>query len=107
MRAACATRPPDVGPAAHVRWGVPSPVGHALGALAVGWAVAPRPATSRAAWTQAALLAAAGVAPDLDLLMGRHSAETHSLGAAILVATVAAGLRAPVASTRAGIWMAV
>jgi len=86
---------------------VPSPIGHALGALAVGWALTPNPSNARAAWTRTAVLAGAGVAPDLDLLIGRHRAETHSLGAAILVATVAAALRVPVAPRRATIWAAI
>lgn len=52
-------------------------------------------------------LAAIGVAPDLDLLVGRHSAETHSIGAAVIVAAVAAAMRWPVAATRARIFIAV
>ena len=45
--------------------------------------------------------------PDLDLLISRHSAETHSLGAAAIVASIAAVARLPVAQTRARIWLAV
>jgi membrane-bound metal-dependent hydrolase YbcI (DUF457 family) len=52
-------------------------------------------------------LAAIGVMPDLDLLIGRHSAETHSIGVAVMVASVAALLRVPVASQRWRIWLAI
>ena len=67
--------------------------------------MAPRAATPRAQWTQAAFIAACGVAPDLDILVGRHSAETHSLGAAVLVASALALLRAPIGSTRLQTWV--
>jgi membrane-bound metal-dependent hydrolase YbcI (DUF457 family) len=56
---------------------------------------------------QTLALAAIGAAPDLDLLVGRHSAETHSLGAALIVASVAAWWRWPVAAGRWRIWTAV
>jgi len=56
---------------------------------------------------QVAILVAIGMAPDLDLLIGRHSMETHSIGAAALVATLAAWQRWPVASSRVVIWVAV
>lgn len=46
------------------------------------------------------------MAPDLDLLVGRHSQETHSLGAAFLVATIAAWGRWPIARTQPRIWLA-
>ncbi len=86
---------------------MPSPIGHGLAAMAVGWGIAGLMAAGRAHWTQIAILAAVGVAPDLDLAWGRHSRETHSLGAALIVATVAAWQRWPVASSRARIWLAV
>lgn len=41
------------------------------------------------AGVQAMALAAVGVLPDLDLLIGTHSGWTHSLGAAVLAAGVA------------------
>lgn len=85
---------------------MPSPLGHGLAALAAGWAVA-RPASPRQAlWVQSAALIALAVAPDLDLLVGRHSAETHSLGAAVIVASVAAWVRWPIAERRGTIWLA-
>lgn len=60
---------------------MPSPLGHALGAVAVGWAVDRRVRTRS---TTLALVALAS-APDLDLLVGPHRAYTHSLGAVALV----------------------
>lgn len=45
------------------------------------------------------------MAPDLDLLIGRHSQETHSVGAAFIAATLAAWRRWPIAHTRARIWL--
>jgi membrane-bound metal-dependent hydrolase YbcI (DUF457 family) len=86
---------------------MPSPLGHGLAAVAAGWGIAGLLAAGRAQWTQIAILVAIGVAPDLDLLWGRHSRETHSLGAALIVASVAAWQRWPVASTRTRIWLAV
>jgi membrane-bound metal-dependent hydrolase YbcI (DUF457 family) len=78
-----------------------------LGAVAAGW-LAGRPAAERRVrWRQVALLAAIGIAPDLDLLIGRHSMETHSVGAAALVGALAAWRRWPVASTRTRIFAAV
>lgn len=56
---------------------------------------------------QVAILVVIGVAPDLDLLWGRHNMETHSIGAAALVASVAAWQRWPVAASRTTIWIAV
>jgi hypothetical protein len=84
-----------------------SPIGHGLAAVAAGWLVA-RPAMSRKElMIQTGALAVVGVMPDLDLLIGRHSAETHSIGAAAIVASVAALARVPVARDRARIWLAI
>ena len=78
---------------------MPSPVGHALGALAVGWLVGNRgPGVSRV--RQSLYVVGLGLAADLDLLIGRHSMETHSVGAACAAGLVAAAFRWPVASTR-------
>ncbi|HET7695502.1 MAG TPA: metal-dependent hydrolase [Vicinamibacterales bacterium] len=63
---------------------MPSPIGHALGGIAAAWAVVPR----RNLHT-GIVLAAAALAPDLDLLVGDHRGISHSAGAA-----VAAGLLA-------------
>jgi inner membrane protein len=66
---------------------MPTPVGHALGALIL---TAPIRARYRLVGAGAALGAVAlGVAPDLDLLIGRHSAESHSIGAAALTGAAA------------------
>jgi membrane-bound metal-dependent hydrolase YbcI (DUF457 family) len=79
---------------------VPSPLGHALVGFAAGWVAGPAecrttPSSgpggepgilrtlSRGRWPIA--FAAAGMAPDLDLLVGLHSRWTHSVGAAVLV----------------------
>ncbi|MEP7116361.1 MAG: metal-dependent hydrolase [Acidobacteriota bacterium] len=77
---------------------MPSPVGHALGGAIVGVALAPW-----GTWRSSGLLATLGAAcrsrlvvtaavaaclPDLDFLWGRHSMETHSLGAAVLAGLV-------------------
>jgi len=86
---------------------MPSPLGHGLAALAAGWTLAGKPAARPALLRQVAILVAIGVAPDLDLLIGRHSMETHSIGAAVIVASIAAWQRWPVASSRVVIWMAV
>jgi membrane-bound metal-dependent hydrolase YbcI (DUF457 family) len=77
-----------------------------MAAVTIGWIVAP-PADRSAAIRQAVVLAAVGVAPDLDLLIDRHSQETHSVGAAVIAASVAALRRWPVASDRLRIWVAV
>jgi inner membrane protein len=79
---------------------MPSPVGHSLAAVAVGWAVARPSAGRRALARQVAVLSAIAVAPDLDLLIGRHSMETHSLGAAVLVGALAAWRRWPLGAGR-------
>lgn len=79
---------------------VPTPIGHALGAMAAGWLVGRPPAARRALATQVLVLVALGMAPDLDLIIGRHSRETHSVGAAVLVGLIAAWQRWPIAVTR-------
>jgi membrane-bound metal-dependent hydrolase YbcI (DUF457 family) len=80
-------------------------VGHGLAALAVGWTAAGREGRRVDPFVQGVLLVALGVAPDLDLLIGRHSAETHSLGAAMIVASIAAWRRWPLAATPMRIWI--
>ena len=47
---------------------------------------APLRARYRVGGAAAIVVAAGAIAPDLDLLVGRHSAETHSIGAAALAA---------------------
>jgi len=80
-------------------------IGHALGAVGTGWAVAGVASSRKALGIQVAVVAAIGLAPDLDLLIGRHSRETHSVGAALIVATVAAWRRWPIARTPRRIWL--
>jgi membrane-bound metal-dependent hydrolase YbcI (DUF457 family) len=74
---------------------VPSPLGHALAAVAAGWIVDPPVERDvRGAVRRACLFAAAGMAPDLDLLVAAHSGPTHGLGSALLVGLIAwVGLR--------------
>ena len=69
---------------------MPSPVGHALGGLALGWLAA---RSIRLEWPilTALVFAALGVVPDLDILVeGTHRRYTHSVGAVALVALLAA-----------------
>ncbi len=84
---------------------MPSPVGHTLGAVAVCLAAAPLPDTRRDVIIRLGTIAMLAIAPDIDLLWGRHSAETHSLGAAAIAAAAAAWLRLPLAATRARIFL--
>lgn len=113
---------------------MPSPLGHALGAAAAGWIVGGRvwpgwhatlfvprhrPVIDALGQTRrahdlnltsrgmaAALYAAVGIAPDLDLLAGSHSTYTHSVGAVALVFVVAwaLGKRPRVAAAIAAAW---
>ena len=69
---------------------MPSPIGHALGGIAVGWHLSPRQNLQTAA-----VLAVVAIAPDLDLAFGTHREISHSIGAAL-----AAGLVALIASRR-------
>ena len=86
---------------------MPSPAGHAIGAVAAGWLLA-RPATNLGRLSlQVAVLGGIGMAPDLDLLIAQHRGESHSLGVAALAATLAALVRWPVAASRWRIWLVV
>jgi membrane-bound metal-dependent hydrolase YbcI (DUF457 family) len=70
---------------------MPSPLGHALAGLTVGWLARCR-VGRRAGCASGAIVvacAALAIAPDLDLLWGRHRDATHSIGAAVLVAVAA------------------
>jgi len=66
---------------------MPTPVGHALGALILTAPIRARYRLLGAGATVAVV--SFGVAPDLDLLIGRHSAESHSIGAAVLTGVLA------------------
>lgn len=59
---------------------MPSPVGHALGGLIVGRALAP---------SALLICAVAGVLPDIDFAWGGHNRETHSIGAAVIAGLAA------------------
>ena len=69
---------------------MPSPVGHALGGIAIGWGIG-----GRQNLQAAAVLAAVAIAPDLDLVFGTHREISHSIGAA-----AAAGIITLVATRR-------
>lgn len=64
---------------------MPSPVGHVLGGALAGGVVA-GPATPW--WRAVAALGLLGIAADLDFLVGLHSQQSHSIGAAALVGLV-------------------
>jgi membrane-bound metal-dependent hydrolase YbcI (DUF457 family) len=68
---------------------MPSPVGHALAAVAVGCLVQRTMAGGVLRGRELVLFGALGVAPDLDLLVGMHSGPTHGVGVAVLAASVA------------------
>ena len=64
---------------------MPSPVAHAIGGLLAGWIVdPPRDYKTR----RIAAYAAAGMAADLDLLVGAHSGPSHGIGTALVVGVV-------------------
>ncbi len=64
---------------------MPSPVGHALGGLAVGLI-----ASSRPEWRWLAVCACAAMLPDVDFLLPiRHRGPSHSIGAAAIVGAAA------------------
>jgi inner membrane protein len=68
---------------------MPSPVAHGLAGALIGWSVAPPPETDRpSALRRVILFAAAGMAADLDLLVGAHSGPSHGLGAAVIAGVV-------------------
>lgn len=71
---------------------MPSPLGHALGSLIVGARPGRTSDARRLTAIRLTILAAIGVAPDLDLLWGRHSMETHSVGAALIAGLVTLAL---------------
>ena len=66
---------------------MPSPIGHALGAISAGWGIVPRRDMAAAA-----ILAGVAIAPDLDLLVRSHRGESHSIGAVLAAAAVALAL---------------
>ena len=104
---------------------VPSPVGHALAGFAVAWTAERASGVRRAAnwpagirarlkvavWGLPAACAILAFAPDLDILLGSHRGPSHSIGGALIVAILAAGvavlLRLPVARTSAACGISV
>ena len=86
---------------------MPSPAGHAIGAIAAGWLLI-RPATSLGRLVgQVAVLGGIGMAADLDLLIAQHRGASHSVGVAALAATLAALVRWPIAASRGRLWLVV
>jgi membrane-bound metal-dependent hydrolase YbcI (DUF457 family) len=73
--------------------------------MAAGWSLSRPESSRRDLIRQVAILSALGTAPDLDLLIGRHSQETHSIGAALIIATIAAWRCWPLAPTPARTWI--
>jgi len=67
---------------------MPSPVAHGLAGALIGWSVAPPATEGSGALPRVILFAAAGMAADLDLLVGAHSGPSHGLGAAVIVGVV-------------------
>ena len=76
-------------------------MGHALGALLL---TAPIRARYRLGGAAVIVVATAAVAPDLDLLIARHSGETHSVGAAAIAALATWAVVAGRARPRAIAW---
>ncbi len=85
---------------------MPSPVGHALVGLTIAWTTetlngggesAPAAATlklvlRRSGSGLAVACAILAFAPDLDILIGGHRGPSHSLGGAVIVGALAAGI---------------
>ena len=67
---------------------MPSPVAHGLAGALIGWSVAPPRSDGPGALPRVILFAAAGMAADLDLLVGAHSGPSHGLGAAVIAGVV-------------------
>ena len=69
---------------------MPTPLGHALGGMAAGWAVARRRSATGQDWRKHGLwFAALAMFPDIDLLFHVHRGPTHSIGAAMLAGAAA------------------
>ena len=64
---------------------MPSPIGHAIAGVIAGWSIDPPSSGGKA---RILGYAAAGMAADLDLLVGAHSGPTHGIGAAAIVGIV-------------------
>ncbi len=68
---------------------MPTPIGHALGGVAAAWLTAAGVSRRGHRVLAGAVLAAAGVAPDLDLMIGIHRGPVHSVGAAAIAGVLA------------------
>lgn len=68
---------------------MPSPVGHFLGGVIAGLAIAPQSAARGSIQRAAVRFGLLGVAPDVDFLFGAHGTYSHSIGAAAIVGAVA------------------
>jgi len=68
---------------------MPSPIGHALAGMAVGWAIADPVVAPRRRAVEPVIFGAVAAAPDLDLLIGLHRMQVHSIGATLVVLVVA------------------
>jgi len=68
---------------------MPSPVGHALGGLVVGWVLAPKGPDPPAVRHFVLLSVVAACLPDIDFGWGRHNMETHSVGFALVIGLAA------------------
>jgi inner membrane protein len=78
---------------------MPSPIGHAIAGVIAGSLVSP----PRASGVRTiAMFAAAGMAADLDLLVGAHSGPTHGIGAALIVGVIAWVTLRPARAQRSG-----
>ena len=81
---------------------MPTPIGHSLGGIAAGWLTVAGVSGRGHRAVAACVLAAAGAAPDLDLIVGIHRGPAHSVGAAAIAGAIAwafaraKGLRSPV-----------
>jgi inner membrane protein len=80
---------------------MPSPVGHVIAGVTVGWLVAGSPKVPGTLGREALLFGALAALPDIDLLFGAHSGPTHGVGAALVVG-IFAGLVQLVRARRPG-----
>src|SRR5213075_2242502 len=75
-------RAPNRESAENVPLSMPSPIAHGIAGVLTGWIVDPPPGHKT---KRIVVYAAAGMAADLDLLVGAHSGPSHGIGAALIV----------------------
>jgi hypothetical protein len=68
---------------------MPTPVGHAVGGLAIAWFAHSITRRASSAFPLAVACAIAAMTPDLDILAGSHRTYTHSAGATVAVGFIA------------------